>query len=133
MIRLALPLTALILIAAPAAARPTPKPTPAQKSVSAPAPMQTPAPATTAKGGPKVHTAQAVDTSDCMKIASKKSGLGGLIGGLAGLVTKDSTVALVGAAAGAVATDKIDRKAGCAPKATIVGEEAGKPAAGKRK
>ena len=131
MIRLALPLTALILIAAPAAARPAPKPTPAQKSV--PAPMPTPAPATTAKGGPKVHTAQAVDTSDCMKIASKKSGLGGLIGGLAGLVTKDSTVALVGAAAGAVATDKIDRKAGCAPKATIVGEEAGKPAAGKRK
>lgn len=115
-----LSLTALLIVSTPAAAKTQPAEPPA------------PAAQTAAKPGPKVHVSEAVDTSECMSVASKKSGLGGLVGGIVGLVAGDATVAMAGAAAGSIAADKIDRKSGCAPKATIAGEEGANKEEGKK-
>ncbi|HEY0598380.1 hypothetical protein [Sphingopyxis sp.] len=114
-----LSLTALLIVSTPAAAKKQP--------AEPPAPAAQPA-----KPGPKVHVSEAVDTSECMSVASKKSGLGGLVGGIVGLVAGDATVAMAGAAAGSIAADKIDRKSGCAPKAAIAGDEGAMKKGGKK-
>lgn len=87
--------------------------------------------------GPKVHTTEVEDTTDCMR---NKSGRGGSIGALAGSIVGNRIVpgygGLAGQTAGQVAdaaAENADKREKCRPDAYVEGQEDSAPAPKKKK